>query len=313
VSVLIASWNAGRYLPATLASALAQTHPRCEIVVVDDGSTDDTEARLAPFRSRIRYLRRPHEGLAAARNAGLAAATGDYLALLDADDLWAPEKLAVQLAAARRHPEAGMIVCDGVEFEADRVLAPRLVVGPLAAALDASRQAEVSGRFHAALVRSNAISCPAQVLIPRGVVETVGAFGNLEAQDYDYYLRIAKRFPIVLHRDPLVRWRYRPEGMSGPREARSLAWDRMRLGVLEAHRRRCRGEERRGVDRTTRRLLRDLARDAYRRGVAGERARSRRELARLLRVRPWRPTALRYWVGLELQARVRGVARRVLR
>ena len=73
VSVVIAAYNAARYLRETLESALAQTHAHREIIVVDDGSTDDTAARLAPYRSRIIYIRRPHGGLAAARNAGLSA------------------------------------------------------------------------------------------------------------------------------------------------------------------------------------------------------------------------------------------------
>jgi glycosyltransferase involved in cell wall biosynthesis len=313
VSVLIATWNAGRHLPATLASVLEQTHPRLDVIVVDDGSSDDTAARVAPFGSRIRYLRRRHEGLAAARNAGLAVAEGDYLALLDADDLWTSDKLAVQLEVARRHPDAGLIACDGVEFEEDRVLAPRLLVGPLAAKLAASPRGEVSGRLHAQLIHSSTISCPAQVLIPRRVALAIGPFADLDAQDYDYYLRIAQRFPIVLHRDSLARWRYRPEGISGPRPGRERAWKRMKLAVLETHRRRCTGEERRCVDRRMRKLVRELAREAYRRGIAGNRADGRGELARLLRVRPWRPTALRYWMGLELPDPLRRAALRVLR
>jgi glycosyltransferase involved in cell wall biosynthesis len=298
VSVVIAAYNAARTLQETLESALSQTHPRREIIFVDDGSSDETPEVLAPFRSRLRVIRRRHEGLAAARNAGVASAKGDYLALLDADDLWTPDKLAVQLAVARRAPEAGLIACDGVEFHEDHVLRRGLLVGPLAAHLAESQQDFVSGRFHRQMLLGNPISCPAQVLIPRSVVEATGPFGDFEGQDYDYYLRIAQRFPVVLHRDSLARWRYRPDGLSGPLAGRTLSWDRMELPVLMAHRRRCAGEERRVISRRARKLIRRLARDAYRRGLRGERESAQRELNRLVAASPWRPTALKYWVKL---------------
>jgi glycosyltransferase involved in cell wall biosynthesis len=285
VSVVIAAYNAGRTLQATLESALAQTHQRREVIFVDDGSTDETAEMLAPFRSRVRVIRREHGGLAAARNAGVAAADGDYLALLDADDLWTPDKLAVQLAVAQRAPEAGLIACDGIEFHEERVLRRSLLVGPLAARLAASQQDHVSGRFHGQMLLGNPISCPAQVLIPRHVVDVTGAFGDFEGQDYDYYLRIAQRFPVVLHRDSLARWRYRPESLSGPLAGRTLSWDRMELPVLLAHSRRCAGEDRLLLERRARKLIRRLARDACRRGVRGELASARRELGELLSAR----------------------------
>jgi glycosyltransferase involved in cell wall biosynthesis len=313
VSVVIAAYNAGRYLRETVESALAQTYPRREIILVDDGSTDDTGAILASFGDRIRVIRQRHGGLASARNAGVAAADGDFLALLDADDLWAPETLAVQLAAAKRAPEAGLIACDGIEFEGDRVLRRHLLVGALAARLAASPQDLVSGSFHREVIRGNPISCPAQVLIPRRVVEAIGPFGDFDGQDYDYYLRIAQRFPIALHRDSLARWRCHPDGMSGPRQERAHSWNRMALPVLQAHRRRCAGEDRRLVDRRTRQVVRHLARHAYQRGIEGDRARAQRDLAALLAARPWQPAALRYWIQLRTPARFRRAAERTLR
>jgi hypothetical protein len=141
------------------------------------------------------------------------------------------------------------------------------------------------------------------VLIPRRVLEAIGPFGDFEGQDYDYYLRIAQRFPVVLHRHSLARWRYRPEGLSGPLDGRSLSWDRMELPVLRVHRRRCAGEERRMLAKRSRRVVRRLARDAYRRGVEGDRSAAARELVRLCTRDPWQATALRYWVKLQARAR----------
>src|SRR5262245_22654271 len=116
VSVIITTYNTARYLPATLTSALAQTYSPYEVIVVDDGSEDDAAGSVQPFLDRIRFLPERHIGLAAARNRALDVARGEYIALLDADDLWDPDKLAVQVEVARRHPESGMIACDGREF-----------------------------------------------------------------------------------------------------------------------------------------------------------------------------------------------------
>ncbi len=185
VSVVIAAYNAARYLPETLESALAQTHAHREIIVVDDGSTDDTAARVASYRSRVTYIRRAHGGLAAARNAGLRMVRGDYIALLDADDLWKPEKLEVQLDVARRHPESGLIVCDGVQFDGDAVLDSGLLGRTLARARDASPGGEITGHFHRALLEGSTITCPAQTLIPRRVMEELGPFIDSGAQDLD--------------------------------------------------------------------------------------------------------------------------------
>jgi glycosyltransferase involved in cell wall biosynthesis len=90
VTITIPAYNAGPYIAETLDSVLRQTHPHREIIVVDDGSTDDTPHRLEPYRAAIRYIRQPNLGVGAARNAGLRVASGDYIAFLDADDLWRP-------------------------------------------------------------------------------------------------------------------------------------------------------------------------------------------------------------------------------
>ncbi len=101
VSILIPSFNAERWLAATLASALAQTAPRTEIIVVDDGSRDGSLALARTFEARgVRVIARPNRGASAARNTALAAARGEWLQFLDADDLLAPEKIAHQLALA---------------------------------------------------------------------------------------------------------------------------------------------------------------------------------------------------------------------
>jgi len=111
-SVAIVTFNHARYLPDALESALAQTLPGVEVVVVDDGSTDDTPAVLAKYAGRVRVVRQPNRGPSAARNAGVAASRGEYVAFLDADDVLAPTKLAEQTAVLAREPRAGWTYCD---------------------------------------------------------------------------------------------------------------------------------------------------------------------------------------------------------
>jgi glycosyltransferase involved in cell wall biosynthesis len=122
VSVVIPTYNRGGCLPETIASALAQTHAHLEIVIVDDGSTDDTReviARRWPNEPRIRYLRQPNRGVSAARNHGMANARGDFVALLDSDDLWMPWKLEAQLACMEHFPSAVMAHSEMEAIDAD--------------------------------------------------------------------------------------------------------------------------------------------------------------------------------------------------
>lgn len=100
VSVVIPSYNSAGYLPATIQSVLAQTRAACEIIVVDDGSTDETEAVCASFHDRIDYRKRPNAGVAAARNLGAELAAGEWLLFLDSDDRLLPHALEALLAAA---------------------------------------------------------------------------------------------------------------------------------------------------------------------------------------------------------------------
>jgi glycosyltransferase involved in cell wall biosynthesis len=108
VSVVVPAFQAERFLGPALDSALAQDHPALEVIVVDDGSTDGT-ARIAASRP-VRLLSQPNQGPAAARNAGIAAARGEYLAILDADDLWPHDRVSTQAAHLDAHPEVGLVL-----------------------------------------------------------------------------------------------------------------------------------------------------------------------------------------------------------
>jgi glycosyltransferase involved in cell wall biosynthesis len=112
VSVVIPTYNRARFLPAAVASIRAQTHRCAEVVIVDDGSTDDTAQVVARLGDGIRYLRQDNAGPAAARNSGIAAARGDVIAFLDTDDRWLPTKTERQLANLAAHAEVALVSAD---------------------------------------------------------------------------------------------------------------------------------------------------------------------------------------------------------
>src|SRR5581483_8159413 len=105
ISVIIPCFNHAAYLAKAIQSALVQTLPADEIIVVDDGSTDDTAKVTASSGTRIRYVYQSNAGLSAARNTGIKLATGKYIGFLDADDLWHPDFLTTLVNLLERHPE----------------------------------------------------------------------------------------------------------------------------------------------------------------------------------------------------------------
>ena len=110
VSCIIPVFNGERYLREALDSILAQTHRPFDIIVVDDGSTDGTPAVVAGYGVQVRYVRQPNTGPAAARNLGVRSGGGEFIAFLDADDLWHPEKLARQMTRFREQPDLDLCI-----------------------------------------------------------------------------------------------------------------------------------------------------------------------------------------------------------
>lgn len=111
VSVIIPTYNAGPHVPQAVESVLVQTYHDIELIVADDGSTDDTRARLEPYCDRLTYIYQPHGERSRARNLGISRSTGEYVAFLDADDYWAPEKLERQVAFLDRRPDVDVVYC----------------------------------------------------------------------------------------------------------------------------------------------------------------------------------------------------------
>jgi len=120
VSVIIPAYNRANIVRETVDSVLRQTYAQFEVIVVDDGSTDNTREVLATYRDpRVRYFYKTNGGLSSARNFGLSAATGEYIAFLDSDDVWRPWKLSAQVEIFRRHSDVGMSWSDMSSFTDD--------------------------------------------------------------------------------------------------------------------------------------------------------------------------------------------------
>ena len=202
VSVIIPAYNAEAFICESVNSALAQTYRAVEVIVVNDGSTDRTMDRLREFGARIRVHQQPNMGLPSARNAGVNLATGSWVAFLDADDLWMPEKIERQLACSN----SPMRYTDRLNFGARGDL-PELqsLVTPM----------YEGDLFLLLLLRGNFITV-SSVLLRRDVFHEMGGFSTdlRSVEDMDLWLRIAERYPISLCPEPLVSYRFHPGGMS---------------------------------------------------------------------------------------------------
>jgi hypothetical protein len=195
---------------------------------------------------------------------------------------------------ARRAPESGLIVCDGEEFGSPHSR-PYLLSGAAARVLRTSRHGQYTGEFHRQFISHVNIRCPAQTLLPHRVLRETGAFGDFEAQDYDYYLRVSARYPVTFHAHSLVRWRDRQDSMSGPRIRRDLNWSRQKLEVLREYQR---SREPCYQAVLARQLIWNRAEAAFHYGELMKRRRAFRALVLLLRRHPWPPSALPFLMAM---------------
>ena len=195
VTVIIPTFNRSRLILEALSSVFAQTFQDFEIVLVDDGSTDDTHETLAPFASRIRYIRKANGGEASARNRGVHEAHTAFVAFLDSDDRWEPTFLETAMKHLDRHPGLGMV-------------ATACSAAPGGQEHPGIRKRLLQGDLYCLLFRRNFITASA-VVVNRDCFEVVGFFSeNLDqANDYDMWLRIARVYPMAFLNQPLCRWR----------------------------------------------------------------------------------------------------------
>jgi glycosyltransferase involved in cell wall biosynthesis len=199
VSVVIPSYNSAALVTDAVDSALAQTVAPAEVIIVDDGSTDDTRDRLRRFRAPVRYVHQENQGVAAARNRGLSEAGGQFVAFLDADDVWHPRKLEKQLECMECRPELGLLGTGTLEW-------PRESFATLQRAIPAPA---VVG-LEELVIRNLFIT--SSVLVRRPVLERVGHFDTAlhGPEDFDLWLRIAQVSAVANLPLPLTGYRNVP-------------------------------------------------------------------------------------------------------
>ena len=209
ISVVIPAYNAARFLPKTLAGIRAQTYPAHEIIIVDDGSRDNTREVVAGLGQGITYVHQENTGVSAARNRGIAMATGDIVAFLDADDDWLPEKLERQIAIFQQYPRVGLVASDRSDIDADgQVLLDSLfkkqglenmfkdLAGtPLPGAL---------GK----LIKTNFLPT-SSVTVRKSALDAVGLFntGIRYGEDLELWARIAAKYEVACVPQVLVLYR----------------------------------------------------------------------------------------------------------
>jgi glycosyltransferase involved in cell wall biosynthesis len=234
ISVVIPAYNSAGTIAATLDTILAQTTPPLEIIVVDDGSKDETRAALAPYEGRIRAIYQTNGGVSSARNHGVAKASGEWIAFCDADDLWMPEKLRVVASALEAWPDAGVLFHEFSILVQDRIvethgthsrrtifpvfkdypltvpkmLPARRTIAPAGVAPGLRTVETYYGDAFQYLMLGNFL-LPSTVVVRREIFDAIGGFDATlkSAEDTELFLRLGKATPFVWVDAPLTTYR----------------------------------------------------------------------------------------------------------
>lgn len=211
VSVLIPAYNAMDYLPDTLETVLAQDFQDYEVVIVNDGSSDSIEDWFShQSDSRLRLVSQSNKGLAGARNTGIRESKGEYLALLDADDLWHPSKLGLQVKMLDQNSTVGLVYTWMTLIDHEGRPTGRFL------------KAQEEGWVWPDLMNRNFVGCGSTPLVRRSCFDHVGLFDeNLGSymEDLDMWLRLALNYQFKVVKQPLVFYRQRPNSASKNYEA----------------------------------------------------------------------------------------------
>ncbi|MFA6162343.1 MAG: glycosyltransferase family A protein [Methylobacter sp.] len=219
ISVVVPTYNRRELLKRALLSIFAQTSLPTEVTVIDDGSTDETGAMIRKEFPQVNYCYQENSGVSAARNLGIQQSTGDWLAFLDSDDEWLPEKLANQKALLTANPDHKIChteeswIRNGISVNVDK------------------KYAKTGGWIFTHCLPLCAMS-PSSVMIHRSVFEDVGLFDiHLPAcEDYDMWLRITASYPVLLIEEPQI---HKHGGHEDQLSGLYWGMDRFRINALQ--------------------------------------------------------------------------------
>lgn len=219
VSVIIPTFNRATKVVRAISSAVNQTCSELEIIVVDDGSTDGTKKLVAQFLDRINYITHSGNlGVSPARNTGIRHSTAPFIAFLDSDDYWMPEKLEIQLNYFETHAQAQVCQTEEIWIKRGKRVNPR------------KKHLKPSGDIFEPSLKLCLVS-PSAVMLRRSLLEEVGLFdeGLPVCEDYDLWLRIACRYPVYLIKQPLI---IKEGGHPDQLSSRYRGMDRFRIRAL---------------------------------------------------------------------------------
>jgi glycosyltransferase involved in cell wall biosynthesis len=193
VSIIIPTFNRAWSIKRAVDSVLAQDYQNIELIVVDDGSTDETPDQLASYGNTISRIRQKNKGVSAARNRGIAAASGRLIAFLDSDDYWLPQKLSTQVDFFLSHPDALICQTEETWIKNGRQMNPK------------KRHQKPSGMMFSPSLHLCLIS-PSAVMVRKELLDDVGIFDETlpACEDYDLWLRATCRYPVHLIETPLI-------------------------------------------------------------------------------------------------------------
>jgi glycosyltransferase involved in cell wall biosynthesis len=217
VSVIIHTYNNEKFIVETVESVLNQTYKDYEIIIVDDGSVDGTRDALIPYMQKIRYHYKENGGIASAKNAGVCLSQAEFVAFLDHDDLWAPDKLQLQMECFNENPQVGLVYAKYTSFRDGKELRTKPEKG-------------YSGWIFKELLSKSFIQT-STVVVKRECLDAVGPYDETFSlgDEYDMFLRISKRFQCGFVDKGLTRYRVHDANASN----NDFLFDNENLGVYK--------------------------------------------------------------------------------
>ncbi len=221
VSVIIPVYNASRYIRPTIEGVLNQAFQDFEIIVSDDGSMDNTKEIIEEYRrksqDKIKYFYQTNQGHAKARNSGIRHAAGEFIAFLDADDVWRKDKLVREVDLLEKNPALGLVHSARVRINGNGEILPTFQINPEL----------LTGQIYENLLFRKAHICTSSVLCRKSCLDTVGYFDehfpdNIGGEDRELWLRLTKQYQAGFISEPLVQYRFLNHSLSRSRRAEAI-------------------------------------------------------------------------------------------
>jgi glycosyltransferase involved in cell wall biosynthesis len=205
VSVIIPTYNSASFVRQSVESVLRQTYDNFEVIVVDDGSTDNTEAVLLSYKDAIRYIKKNNGGPSGARNLGINEAKGEFIAFQDADDIWLPEKLQLQIEHFKQNPHLGVVFTGSVRFNESGLLDSNIRKG----------YTVPTGMIFDKLLTEHFVAMPS-VMVRKSCLDEIGLFEEtlIGNEDFNLYLRLARKYAFGFVNQVLVHIRIHENNLS---------------------------------------------------------------------------------------------------